>query len=106
AAAQAGARLLWRGRTYLSDEIPGWTQEKIKSVIPGNILVSKPITGARPKPVILTQNSHPNSPGFVLVTWLNVASRCIPAYTFTITEAAITNSAIKTTLSGWRGSNG
>jgi hypothetical protein len=64
---------------YLRDEMPGCSQEKTKSVIPGNILVINPIRGAKPKPTILNQNSDPNSPGFVLVTWLNVASRCISA---------------------------
>ena len=64
---------------YLRDEMPGCSQEKTKSVIPGNILVINPIRGATPKPTILNQNSDPNSPGFVLVTWLNVASRCISA---------------------------
>ena len=64
---------------YFRDEMPGCSQAKIKSVIPGNILVISPISGAKPNPTILNQNSDPNSPGFVLVTWLNVASRCISA---------------------------
>src|SRR2546422_1051049 len=77
-------------QSYLSEEIPGCSHEKTKSVMPGNTLVRRPIRGAKPNPTILIQNSAPNSPGLVLVTWLNVASRCISAYTFTITTPTIT----------------
>src|SRR5277367_5272417 len=89
---------------YLSDERPGCNQEKIKSVTPGNILASRPNSGAKPNPNILNQNSVPNSPGFVLVTWLSVESRCISAYTFTITTPTIANRTIKTALSACCGS--
>src|SRR5260370_7325001 len=83
---------------YLRDEMPGCSQEKIKSVMPGNILATSPSRGARPNPTILNQNSVPNSPGLVLVTWLSVASRCISAYTFTITTPTITKTTIDTAL--------
>src|SRR5713226_10098409 len=91
---------------YLRDEMPGCSQENTKSVIPGNILASSPIRGAKPNPTILNQNSVPNSPGLVLVTWLSVASRCISAYTFTTTKPTITKRTIETALSASCGSKG
>src|SRR4029077_11204575 len=92
--------------TYLRDDKPGCSQEKTKSVMPGNIFVDSPIKGANPNPMILNQNSAPSSPGLVLVTWLSVASRCISAYTFTITAPVMMNRTIKIMLSACRGSKG
>src|SRR5205085_1097446 len=91
---------------YFSVDIPGCSHENRTSVIPGNIRVISPTAGANPNPRILNQNSDPSSPGLVLVTWLSVASRCISAYTLTITTPTMTNKMIKTPLSACLGSKG
>src|SRR5271154_5778629 len=64
---------------YFSEARPGSSHENRKPDRSGKMVVINPKSGAAPNPMILNQNSEPSSPGFVLVMWLRVASRCISA---------------------------
>ena len=74
------ASCCWRDSiAHLINWLPGCSHEDTKSVIDGNNVVKRPISGTTPNVTNCCQNSIPSSPGVVPVIWLSVASRCMPA---------------------------
>src|SRR5580658_9578712 len=59
---------------HLIEASPGCSQDKSELAISGKIVASRPRTGPIPKLINLNQNSGPNFPGSVLVTWLRVSA--------------------------------
>ncbi len=96
----------WILMVYCAASAPDWNQETMEPLRSGKKADNAASNGPIPIPTSFIQKAQPRLPGVVLVIWLRVALRCIPAYTRDTIVPMTAKTARRVPPSTGRGSNG